>query len=496
MKLSSGAGNIVVAKLTAAVLCIVMLAGCFGASGFSEEPYRLVDTYCSQSAKDALGYEQLQSLVGLIVKSIEPQAVNLIVESFPCFSEAAENDALGREIGLYIYYGTGDEDGIMEHKDVLSGAYAYVNGYPLYEAGEGKLKYMICIDAETLVTPDDMDNAVLNLDGQARIQVDTTFCHELFHAFMYDYNRAGMSGYTDLTSYVFSPDELFTEEEGEELIKETQFPSWFIEGTAGCVGNIYPADLYLFREYHYDIDAEQYIDTCNNDQLLQMYVYRDYLEGSGEQWYDMEASLEGNDDGETNGATYVSGYMACLYLADLGYQALEGSPAVTFDQNGDIQSLSSEKLREGLSEVLRRLHRGDTLDEVIHEISGGAFEDTKDFTERFVKGNYNEEAQAYDGEQETLSFCVGFLNYMYRLDAMDPDTHPAGSLLMDDFGSTQPTPLEKDAAATSDFYRFVEKNTLVDSTVPNESVKDGGTSYSSRDDFETVVEMFKAKNNP
>ena len=84
---------------------------------------------------------------------------------------------------------------------------------------------------------------------------------------------------------------------------------------------------------------------------------------------------------------------------------------------------------------------------------------------------------------------------MNQLDAMDPNTHPAGSLLMDDFGSTQPTPLEKDAAATSDFYRIVEQNTLTTSTVLNDNVQDGGTSYSGRDSFETVVESFKENNN-
>ena len=81
---------------------------------------------------------------------------------------------------------------------------------------------------------------------------------------------------------------------------------------------------------------------------------------------------------------------------------------------------------------------------------------------------------------------------MNRLDAMDPETHPAGSLLMDDFGSTQTTPLEKDKVASSDFYRIIEQNTLTTSTVSNEDVKDGGTSYSAKDSFDTVVEMYKA----
>ena len=494
------------AKLTAVVLSVVILPGLSGTSVFAAEaeepvmeddPSRLVDIYCSQTAKDALGNDQLQELVDLIVTSIEPQAVNLLVGSFPCFEDAAANDELGREIGLYIYYGTGDQDGIEEHENVAPGVYAYVLGSPKYEEDESEsvYKYMICMDAESLNTSDDMDNALLDLEGQTRIQLDTTFCHELFHAFMDDYNRVGMSGYTDFESYIFSPDEEITAEEGDELIEEVMFPSWFEEGLAGCVGNIYPADLELFREYHYDIDAQQYLDTCTNDQLCRMYANMGYMEGTGGDRYNLEASSEDNTDGHVNGATYVSGYMACLYLADLAYRDLEGSGAVTFDQNGDIESISSEKLREGLSEILYCLHQGDTLDEVISKISGGAYGNTDDFTERFIKGTYDEETQDYNGDPESLAFCVGYLNYMSTLDVMDPETHPAGSVLMDDFGSMQPTPLEEDMVVTSDFYRIVEENTMTESTVSYENTKDGGTSYSGRDSFEEVVEMFKSKDN-
>jgi hypothetical protein len=145
-------GKDFVVKLTAVLLCVFMLSGFVRVDAFATEadnPYRLVDLYCSQTAKDALGYEQLQTLVDIIVTSIEPQAVNLLVERFPCFKEAAENNELGREIGLYIYYTEGDEDGIDEHLEVAPGSYAYVNGYSVYENGKTAFKYMIGIDAES-----------------------------------------------------------------------------------------------------------------------------------------------------------------------------------------------------------------------------------------------------------------------------------------------------------------------------------------------------------
>jgi len=66
-------------------------------------------------------------------------------------------------------------------------------------------------------------------------------------------------------------------------------------------------------------------------------------------------------------------------------------------------------------------------------------------------------------------------------------------VLMDDFGTTRPTPLEEDAVATSEFYRFVEANTLVASTVPNDHTLDGGKSFSGRDSFDSIVDRFLAQ---
>ena len=169
MSMSLSAGRRFAAKLTAAVLCISMFSGSLGLSACAGEtetdavadnPYRLVDIYCSQSARDALGKDQLKALVDLTVTSIEPQAVNLLIESFPCFKDAAANDELGREIGLYIYYGTGDQDGIEEHENVQPGVYAYVLNTQDEDAGKNSHKYMICMDAESVSELDDTNDGL------------------------------------------------------------------------------------------------------------------------------------------------------------------------------------------------------------------------------------------------------------------------------------------------------------------------------------------------
>ncbi len=374
MKSNAGRGKCPAVKLAAVLLYVIMLCGWIRVSAFTagaEDPAHLIDIYCSQTARDALGSEQLQTLVDLIVTSIEPQAVNLLIERFPCFREAAEKNELGREIGLYIYYKQGDQDGIREHEQADSGSYAYVTGSPEYDYDndKGVYRYMIAVDAETLCETDDMNHPVLDLNGQARVQLDTTFCHELFHTFMYDYNRVGMTGLVDIVPFVYDPDQLLTDEEEEQLTEKTRLPFWFMEGLAGCVGNIYPADLLFFHEYHYDPDTQQYLDDCTNDQLFRMYTCWNRIADFEEQRYDLEESINYIDGGKADAAVYVSGYMACLYLADLQYRALEGVSAFDFDRNGEVVSISSEKLREGLSAILSRMHDGNTLDEVIWKIS-------------------------------------------------------------------------------------------------------------------------------
>ena len=71
-----------------------------------EEKQELVRIHCSQKAIDTVDTDSLAWLVDLVKNRLEPQAVNLLVEIFPSFTEASENDKLGREMGLYVYYGS------------------------------------------------------------------------------------------------------------------------------------------------------------------------------------------------------------------------------------------------------------------------------------------------------------------------------------------------------------------------------------------------------
>ena len=138
---------------------------------------------------------------------------------------------------------------------------------------------MICIDAQTLCEFDDNGNPDLEIDNVLST-VDTVFCHELFHTFMDDYNRTGMTGLSDSATYNAVVGDHLSNEDYEKLINETCFPNWFIEGIAGCVGNIYQADIGIFNEYRYDCEKQDYTDTCTNDQLKFIYANQGYMGGT------------------------------------------------------------------------------------------------------------------------------------------------------------------------------------------------------------------------
>lgn len=95
--------------------------------------------------------------------------------------------------------------------------------------------------------------------------------------------------------------------------------------------------------------------------------------------------------------------------------------------------------------------------------------------------------------EESLKFCVGYLNYMQQLDDLDPDTVPAGSVLFDDFDSVEKTLLTKGMKADCEVYRIVDQNTFVASTVKTKDMRDGGTSYTRKDGIESVVKEFTKK---
>ncbi|MBO4336983.1 MAG: hypothetical protein J5842_02820 [Lachnospiraceae bacterium] len=71
-----------------------------------------VRMYCTDSAIDTLGNDFLEWFIDIVKNTLVPQATNLLREKFPeSFGSAQPGYELSHNIGLYIYYHTGELDG-------------------------------------------------------------------------------------------------------------------------------------------------------------------------------------------------------------------------------------------------------------------------------------------------------------------------------------------------------------------------------------------------
>ena len=406
-----------------------------------EESYsHLVNVHCDSNAKKALTESDLEFLADLVVNILHPQAVNLLIEKFPAFRDAADNNKLGEYLTVIVGYEEGND------------AVGYARRGRLTEEkyGDYKFVYSFTVNASELTDHKEDDKAIItrNFNSKAMRDLSNTIVHELFHCVTYDYNRPGLTGY------------LYTDE-GLKDYTETQMvrlPDWFIEGTASSVENNW--------QYRHDVfnilcaPSESSDDINLKKQLVKKYVDGVYHKNDQDQWvcdqnFDIEFS-NGKDRGgrDCNSATsrYVSGYLACMYLYEL---AAAKDPAIGSSRSvvGENVVFSSEKLRLGMNSILERMHKGETMDQVINSISGGACKDTAAFEALFIKGAPDPEDGKYflDGDEKSVDFVYNFMNYMYRVDETisELNKHANGSVLFDfteDFGS----PLSYEGTYTTD----------------------------------------------
>ena len=295
-------------------------------------------------------------------------------------------------------------------------------------------------DDKTIITRD--------FNSKAMRDLSNTIVHELFHCVSYDYNRPGLTGY------------LYTDE-GLKDYTETQMvrlPDWFIEGTASSVENNW--------QYRHDVfnilcaPSESSNDSNLKKQLVKKYVDGVYHKNDEGQWvcdqnFDIEFCNGKDREGRAcNSGTsrYVSGYLACMYLYELA-AAKDPSIGSSRSEVGENVVFSSEKLRLGMNSIMERMHNGETMDQVINSISGGAYKDTAAFEALFIKGAPDPEDGKYflTGDEDSVDFVYNFMNYMYRVDETisELNKHANGSVLFDfteDFGS----PLSYEGTYTTD----------------------------------------------
>ena len=365
----------------------------YGRTGqpYEEDP---VLTYCSKSAIDHLGYDNMAMIYNLISDDILPQVVSQLTTAFPTFIETDGGKAIGEKIGLVVY--TSEfPDSVASSRESL----AYVSGFPL---GTENYICMLGVNVLTLFEKDPKTGTYTFKESE-RANLENTVIHEMMHAFMNDYVRAGNT--TD---------------------KANNYPGWFCEGIASAVENVYTFRYDQYSKIYGYSRGNGESAEVSTDDLLEF--YKEYsevypVEGGPTHVPDIGTS---DDDGNRISA-YTMGYLATLYLS---YLAQADNPT-------DYSSFSAGEFRTGLNTIFSLLHSGHTLDEVISSISGGMYKNTDDFTAKFVKGE-NGDGTNGEGESVTaevsLGFCVSYLNYLGEVTAQlqktDSNATANGSILL------------------------------------------------------------------
>ncbi|MDO4797646.1 MAG: hypothetical protein Q4A01_06470 [Coriobacteriales bacterium] len=459
----------------------------------------IVEVYCAQTARDVLSDEDLQWLIELIIDYLEPQAVELLLDSFPAFREAANNGEIGKQIGLYIYYVKGDKDGIPEHESENS-ALAYVYGDGKRVNGKLTYGYLLAVDVDDLIKRDasgkpirDAKTGLYTLvrEGPAMVTLRNTIVHEMFHAFMDDYNRTGMAGATNLQDVELDANNRFASEALYNRWMSLRYPTWFREGTASAVENVYAFRYGAFQVFRRQQDANGNYGAGDLDRTFTpQRIFDNYLNAQNKNgtylYYELEWSRGGTQpNGEPINpalSRYVTGYLATLYLSELAarYNGNYAPAASSVQIVNGVTTVDSNKLRNGLNSMLKWMHDGSTLDQVISMISPkGAdgkpiYTDTKSFEDQFIRGVKRANSTRYDADMESLNFVNTFLNYMLYLDEPLPnDEAPNGSILFD-FNKRFDAPIDPNKKSSSEYFKIVESNTVVPSTVKNDTANIGG----------------------
>lgn len=437
----------------------------------------LVDVYCAKTARDALTDADLEYLIDLVRKTLQPQAVELLRNSFPAFRAAASKGQIGKEIGLYIYYQEGDKDGKQEHQSASS-ALAYVSADVANVNGKLKYCYLLALDVSSLVKKDDKGQPVrdektgkyvLLKEGYPVTTLNNTVVHEMFHAFMDDYNRTGMLGSKTIKDG-YTPGGQFADERQKELFNALHYPRWFIEGTASAVENVYQFRHSLFKMFR----AAPQSDSVFENTYTTQGILNNYLNAKqGGQYVYFELPYAQSTEVDTTASRYVTGYLATVFLSQL---AAQKDPKIGSAVNEGV--FDSQKLRLGLNSILQRMHNGQTLDQVIKDIStigkdAPLYTSTKDFEAKFIMGVEGSD-KLFHGDNASLAFTRDFLNYMLSLENNDDFKNwPNGSILFD-FAKDFEIPLDPTKKTTSNLFVIIDSNEFVPSTVKDSIAFHGG----------------------
>ncbi len=418
-----------------------------------------VRIHCSQGAIDILGVDILEDLVSRVKNKLEPQAVNLLANSFDAYKYASGTE-LGKKIGLYIYYEEGSVDGYKTPEDAL----AYVSDRYIGDA----YSYYLGIDTKSVMERDP-ETGEWHYKEDEKDNLSNTIVHEMMHAFMDDYTRYGMSS------------------------SDNGFPVWFGEGSASAVENVYQYRAYSFQKLG-DIGED---NAFNYDRNRYEKTVKYSPQGIKKAYSESQNEEEEYEYHLTSGCTageYVSGYLAYVYLGYLAamYEGKTDIVKVTDNNNtpdisDDTVSVDIDKIRFGADKILKRLHDNENLDRIIASCSSRVSDDTGEtdtgsfygstavFEESFIKGDSEGDVhrQIYNSQNTqveilgSLAFCTYYLNYLESVSGEgDWKALANGSILKNNMDYCSPLDWNKEEEST--LYNIVNTGGYVASTADHD----------------------------
>ncbi len=407
-----------------------------------------VRMYCADSAINTLGNDFLEGLIDLLKESLVPQAANLLREKFPQSFGAAEPETeLSSNIGLYIYYVDGEIMGNPTPPSALAFNYSNANEY--------EMSNILGLDASSF-TEYDAVTGKWEIPYYQKANLDYTIVHELLHSFMFDYTRYGMF------------DDTNNESQG--------FPLWFKEGTASVAENDYMYRIMKFLQFSgaevfdafHELGIEGIYPDYSTQNVLEGYL-NPYFTTDGSYFYtpgDADPEEFILDMTQEGTSSYASGYLAVAYL---GYMDALHNGKAPIDAGG---SIDVDVIRGGVDDVLKRLHgtesvQPQSLDEIICEISGQRYQDTDNFTTKFIKGTAEASGEYFgdttDDGTGSLTFVSAYLTWLDSQSNIREGEVANGSLLyqQQDYDS----PLDWDQRENSEVYQIPDRAGMIVSSV-------------------------------
>lgn|GEM_PF-1804254 len=356
---------------------------------------KLVEMHCDKNVIENVDADKLAALVELVRYDIQPRAVSLLLNGFKCFETALENKELSDRIGLYVYYNQAlfKKSGVWEYRDWNSAA-----AYASRRFESGIMYESIALNIGNSYINDgyvfNTETGAWELNDSAKNYLANNIAHEMLHAFMYDYTGAGMLGSRRT-------------ENGWDNDANIAFPKWFLEGIATTINSPYQYYNTSVKAYAKDADAGRYTaedfkaNYSNREELQLVY---------GE----MRTEQNGTNIRSYVYSTYLSGYLACMYLGYLASEndiyrdkyGINGHAKETIVDGSYI--INNDVIAQGLSTILSEIHghgmedgtwSAKSLDEVIDELIEGPYT-TEKFQADFITN--------LDGSAE---FCADLLQY-------------------------------------------------------------------------------------